>query len=90
MPSFQRRPVTVEAFQVSFPVTIRIHGEAHLTVSTGDWVVRNEHGNIEVLSNEDFNVEFVVVNTPVGTVYRSPRVNSRTITPEDVDMLREF
>ena len=90
MASFQRRPVSVEAFQVSFPVTIRVNGEAHITASSGDWVVRNEHGNIEVLNNEDFNVEFVAVNTPVGPVFRSPRCNSRVITPEDVDMMREF
>lgn len=90
MASFQRRPVNVEAFQVSFPVTIRISGESHTTASSGDWVVRNEHGNIEVLSNEDFNVEFVVVNTPVGSVFRSPRINSKVITPEDIDMMREF
>lgn len=89
MTTFQRRPVTVEAFRVSFPVTIRMHGDMHITAGSGEWVVRNEHGNIEVLSDEDFNTEFVSINGNFGCV-RSPRINTKTITPEDIDMMREF
>lgn len=90
--NFQRRPTVIEAFQATFPIDIRhangVNGYIH--VSTGEWVVREENGAIEVMTNEEFNTTFERAPAKPYVGIRAPMVNVKTITPEDVDMSREF
>jgi uncharacterized lipoprotein YmbA len=90
--NYQRRPTNVEAFQATFPVEIKhangLYG--YLTVAAGNWVVRNEDGEVQVMSNEEFNTTFERAPTKSYVNVRAPMVNVKTITPEDVDMTREF
>ena len=90
--NYQRRPTNVEAFQATFPVEIKhVNGlYGYLTVAAGNWVVRNEDGDLQVMSNEEFNTTFERAPAKSYVNVRAPMVNVKTITPEDVDMTREF
>jgi hypothetical protein len=87
---YQSRPSYVEAFQVTFPIEIKHpHSPSSmLCVGAGSWIVRSQKGEIEVLSNEEFNTEYVA--SPKTPIVRSPSIAMRTITPEDIDFAREI
>jgi hypothetical protein len=92
---YQRRPTSVEAFQVSFPIDVKTKHNSdgfhdYIRATTGDWVVLDERGNIQVMSNENFTINFEIAPSRMHLHTKSPGVNSRTITPEDVDMMREI
>ena len=90
--NYQRRPTNVEAFQAAFDFEMR-HARGtngYVRVMTGNWVVRNEDGEVEVMTNEDFNTTFERAPLKPSYCVRAPSVNTKTITPEDVDMSREF
>jgi hypothetical protein len=93
MAIYNRRPSSVEAFQAPFGFNIKHPDGAngYLYVSVGDWVVLDEKNRIEILANQDFQAKYEQsITKPMVHTQRSPSVNSRTITPEDIDMTREF
>jgi hypothetical protein len=90
MAIYQRRQTSVEAFQAPFGFNIKHHDGGYVQVLVGDWVILDERNRIEILNNEDFQARYEIPLSKTIHIRTSPGVNSKTITPEDVDMSREF
>ena len=70
--SYETKPIAVKAFRVEFEIEIKHYNGMYgfLVAKEGDWIVKDEMGEIFIFNDEDFRARYRPQSPPLnrGTI----------------------